>query len=76
MNKIFEIWAVFDHPNEYPQGYAARRFLTNVPTDDFIVSTKLEEVEQALSGKGLVQVDFEEKNPKVVQVWIYGGGLN
>lgn len=76
MNKIVEIWAVFDRPNEHPESYVARKFFNNTPTDDFIVSTKLEEVEQVLSGKGLVQVKFEGENPKITQVWIYGGGLN
>ena len=76
MNKIVEIWAVFDRPNEHPESYVARRFLNNTPTSDFIILPKLEEVEQALLDKGLAQVKFEGENPKITQVWMYGGGLN
>ena len=76
MNKFVELWAVFDRPNEHPESYVARRFLNNTPTEDFIVSPKLEGVEQALVDKGLVQVKFDAENPKISQLWIRGGGLN
>ena len=76
MNKFVEIWAVFDRPSEHPENYVARRFLNYVPTSDFILSLKLEEVEQALADKGLVPVKFKKENPKITQVWMYGGGLN
>ena len=76
MNKVVEIWAVFDRPNEHPNSYAARRFLNNTPTDDFILSHSIEEVEQALTDKGLIEVKFESENPEVTQVWIRGGRLN
>ena len=79
MNAVTEVWAVFDHPNEHPESYVARRFLSNVPTEKFILSPKLEGIEQTLSSMGLIRVTFKNENPKVIQLWIhgnYGGDLN
>ena len=76
MNKFVELWAVFDRPNEHPESYVARRFFNYVPTEDFILSPKLEGVEQALVDRGLIQVKFDTENPKISQVWIRGGELN
>ena len=76
MNKFVETWAVFDRPNEHPESYVARRFFNNTSTDDFILSPKLEGIEQALIDKGLIEVKFKSEDPKITQLWIYGGGLN
>ena len=75
-NKVVEMWAIFDHPNEHPENFVAKRFLNSVPTNDFIISVALEKVKQALADKGLVQVQFKNENPKIIQIWMRGGGLN
>lgn len=69
------VWAVYDHPADFPSTYVARCWLsgpgTVTATDDFIVSPDLESLRHLLACRGLTRFDRSpEDDAKLLEVWI------
>jgi hypothetical protein len=73
---MLAMWTVYDHPNDYPDRFVARRFEVGtagiVATESIIAMPDLEELRDVL--------EFEmhltclprspEDNPKIVETWL------
>ena len=50
MSEPLILWVVFDHPQDYPDSYVARKFVLDQPTEEHIVSPRLEMLRQLMIG--------------------------
>ena len=73
----FEVWALYDHPSDYPDVYIARRFvaLPNPPrivaTVDVVQSKDLNVVRAQMSRKGLARVErLPQDDAKIIETWL------
>lgn len=69
-SKHIRVWTIYDHPEDYPDSFIARKFLNNSPTDDIIVSDNLANIEQELEDMGYCELPVHEPNPQIVSVWM------
>ena len=73
MTSSLSIWAVYDHPNDYPDGFVARRFETDAggsATSDMFTASSLHEL-RSLLPPGLVCLSRAERDdPHIVEVWM------
>lgn len=72
---VFTLWCVYDHPKDYPREFVARRHDVHpgmsVPTEEVIVSEKLEPLREELSGKGLQCIGRHGgDDPCILEVWL------
>jgi hypothetical protein len=66
-----EIWAIYDHPLDFPKHFIARKFIIDRPTTELIISNTLENIREQLLAKGFVRLDRSPSDdPKIVEVWI------
>ena len=66
---VLSVWAIFDHPSDFPSSYVARRFECNVPTGD-AVGGDLDALRHALERAGLVHtMPAKEEDPVIVETW-------
>lgn len=64
-------WTVYDHPDDFPDCYVARRFEGEEPTEEIIVSAELMPLRGLLAGKGLAPVRRSpEDDPVIVETWL------
>jgi hypothetical protein len=63
---VLSVWAIFDHPRDFPDSYVARRFECDAPTGD-AVGGDLDALRHALERAGLVYT--EEDDPVIVETW-------
>jgi hypothetical protein len=42
MMSNFYLWTIYKHPKDYPDSYVARKFVGETPTNEVIVSKRLE----------------------------------
>jgi len=71
---MMEMWTVYDHPLDYPDGFAARKCVIGVNTvthtDEMFTGDTLDEV-RALLPPGLYRIHrYEQDDPKIVEVWL------
>ena len=70
------MWTVYDHPEDFPTLFVARRIDVHsggivVMTADIITSTHLKYIRRDLREMGLVPIDRHEKDePHIVEVWL------
>ncbi len=65
------LWTVYDHPNDYPEHFVARRFVLNQPTTDVLLSDTVDGLRELFVEKGLIRLErFEQDDPKIVEVWV------
>lgn len=74
---LFPMWTVYDHPEDWPACFVARRFdhdpVRNeyFPSEAVLVAPDLETLREWLSGMGLVQLMRNEGDvPVIVETWI------
>ena len=69
------MWTVYDHPNDYPHCYVARRYEIDSkgarPTVDIMISPNIDALRTALSARGLIPIARNpEDDPKIVETWL------
>ena len=65
------IWAIYDHPTDYPHGYVARRWVGEIPSDDMLISPYLDSIENQLREWGLTPMSrMDEDDPTIISVWL------
>lgn len=72
------IWTVYDHPLDFPDGYAARLFLVGggepepVATDSVIMAPDLERLREVMiMDLGLTSIPrSEHDDPCIVECWL------
>jgi hypothetical protein len=63
------LWTIYDRPADYPDGFLARRFENDQPSDDVLVGT-LEALRRYFLERGLVCVTADpEDDPVIVETW-------
>lgn len=69
-----EIWTVYDHPSDFPDGWIARRFVNDRPQSgplDTIRSDNLDRLRFVLAEKGLTRLDrHPSDDPTIVETWL------
>ena len=63
------IWAVYDHPKDYPYSYIAREFRNEKPTENIIICQDLEQLRHML----LVDMRLTclaSDDPCIVETWL------
>lgn len=66
----FDMWTVYDHPTDYPNGFIARRFTLDGPTSNTVTGATLEAVRAAIP-QGLVCLPRAGSDDKViVETWL------
>lgn len=65
-----EIWVVYDHPQDYPDFYIARKFYSDRPTHRILKSQSLTEIREILKSKGLRAISEEGGDPVIIESWI------
>lgn len=72
---LLSIWTVYDHPDDYPHGFVARRHEpqrdgTTVPTADVVFAPTLDAVRAKLPPE-LYRLEREPGDaPSIVESWI------
>ena len=59
------IWVVYYSPEDFPDKYVTRKFLLNVPTEEFYVADSIEEIREYIP-KEMVQLSPSENDPKII----------
>lgn len=73
--KRMDVWAVYDHPKDYPDRYAARRFEISLgrteSTDDLILAGNLDDLRRILEAKGLFRLErYGADDPVIIETWL------
>jgi len=64
------LWVVYDHPQDYPDSYVARKFVLDQPTEEHIVSPRLEMLRKLMMDWGLSCLPRNpEVEPQIVETW-------
>jgi hypothetical protein len=67
---VLNIWTVFDHPRDYPNGFIARRFELDQPTQDAFTG-QLDAIRDALMRCGLYRLKRNDADhPSVLETWL------
>lgn len=67
---LLTIWTVYDHPADYPQGYVARCFEMDRPTDA-VLTGDLGEMRRAFVHCGLVMMmRHPTDDPVIMETWL------
>lgn len=72
---VLEIWAVYDHPTDFPTKFVARRWRVDAgrvtPTDGIRVANELDDLRAQLRVEGLSCVARQhDDDPKIVESWL------
>lgn len=70
-----EMWTVYDHPTDWPDGYIARKWviLPTGPhaTDECIVATGVSAIRNRFEEMGLVKLARSpEDDPSIMETWV------
>jgi hypothetical protein len=68
------MWAVYDHPADFPDSYVARKWLT-LPkvsaTDEKIICSSLDDIRDEMEARGLVcLMRNPQDDPCIVETWL------
>ena len=71
---VLSMWAVYNHPKDFPEGYVARRFDCTaqgpLATQD-AYSGELEAIRDTLLRAGLIRLDRQaDDEPQIVETWL------
>ena len=66
-----EIWVVTANPKDFPGCFVARKWVGERPSDEIIVSRKLNPLRRQLEERGLVKLmPMEGDDPVIVETWL------
>jgi hypothetical protein len=69
-----EIWTIYDHPLDYPNGFVARKFLLDQPTDEAVYAPTLDEAQKVIKQLSPIQLTRIERlpqdHPNIVEAWL------
>ena len=67
----FKSWGVFKNPIDYPDGYVARLFHGETPTETCVMSTDYQVIEGHMLELGLYRLNrMPDDQPQILEVWI------
>lgn len=67
---ILNVWTVYDHPADYPQGYIARCFEMDQPTN-VIIAGELDTIRECFMHCGLVCLHrAPTDDPVIMETWV------
>lgn len=65
------IWSVTKHPSDCPDGYVARLFLNDKPTQTFVMSTSYEVIEGHMLDLHLHRLErMPDDESHIMEVWL------
>lgn len=69
------MWAIYDHPADYPKAYVARRWSVvnteRIATEDLILAGDLEGLRHQMQGMALTRVTRSPGDaPEIIEVWL------
>lgn len=65
------VWAIYDHPTDYPKHFVARKFMGTRPTRDLFGREKLDDLRQLMIQRGLARMErHPDDDSKIIEVWI------
>lgn len=72
---FLEMWTVYDHPRDYPQGYIARKFVADAngarPTPEVITSPTLALIRESMMRMGRVCLTRDpQDDPNIIETWL------
>jgi hypothetical protein len=75
---VLNMWTVYDHPEDFPHTFVARRWevgsgtvVSLVMTDDMIIAPELEGIRKVLRLRGLVRLErHPNDDERIVETWI------
>jgi hypothetical protein len=71
MSAQLEIWTVYDHPKDWPDGYIARKWIGETATGDTICADTLHAIRVQLRSMDLVCLSRSHNDdPVIVEVWL------
>jgi hypothetical protein len=66
-----EIWAVYDHPKDFPDRFVARKFIYDRMTDKVITAPDLTTLRTHFQQRGLCRLPRDPSDdPVIVECWI------
>lgn len=67
---MLNIWVIYDHPDDFPDQFTARRWVLDRPTDEYLFADTLDELRGKLP-PGLVRLQRDPADdPKIVESWL------
>jgi hypothetical protein len=75
MSDALSIWVIYDHPEDFPTSFVARRHIAYGPqagpTQDLVVSTDVETLREILWLAGLTKLDRSPDDaPHIMETWL------
>ena len=65
------MWTIYDRPLDYPDGFIARLFLNDRPTDKVFKSKDIDNIRLKLKMLGKVKIPrHRDDPPSVVEIWM------
>lgn len=73
--RFLDTWTIYDHPKDFPDHFVARKWIVNAagptPTQDIIVSSRLDPIREQLDGLGLVCIGrAASDDATIVETWV------
>ena len=64
------LWTIYEKPLDHPDGFIARRFESDAPTEDTLTG-ELDEIRTTLERAGMIKfMRNEEDEPQIVETWV------
>lgn len=74
MTEPLTTWTLYDHPADFPDGFVARKFIGDQPTDEFVVAGSLDDIRRLvrnLAEPGAVCFPRDPTDdPAIIETWI------
>ena len=71
MKDGFPIWAVYDHPKDFPDCYVARLFDNDRATDAILVASDVELIRRHFRENGLTCIArHPDDDPVIMETWL------
>lgn len=70
-DRQLQVWTIYDHPTDFPNKFAARRFVYDKPTGDVITTDDIENLRTFFRSQGLTCLPRSESDdPVIVETWM------
>jgi hypothetical protein len=64
------LWTIYEKPLDHPDGFLARRFEMDAPTEDTVVGD-LEQIREIFTRAGLYRLGrMVDDEPQIVETWV------
>ncbi len=76
MKRNFTMWVLFDHPEDFPYHYVAKRYNLTKPAENFVTDVNLDSLRIRLEREGYVRLsrtdnsDPRKVEPSIIECWI------